>query len=115
MRTRLSTSALLYTVALPPLLILGLFFVVPLCYLLFVSFMTNSGTSLFELKPTIENYTGIFTDSFYLLIIQRTLLSTAVVLALCLLLGYPVAFFAARLSPRGRIIMLLMMMVPLMV
>src|SRR5262245_11486488 len=96
------TSSLLYAVALPPLVILALFFVVPLCYLMFVSFMTNSGTALFDLKPTLENYTEIFTDSFYLLIIQRTLLSTATVLILCLLLGYPVAFYAARLSPRGR-------------
>jgi ABC-type spermidine/putrescine transport system permease subunit I len=108
-------SALFYAVALPPLIILGLFFVVPLCYLLFVSFMTNSGTSLFDLKPTLLNYTEIFTDSFYLLIIERTLLSTAIVLILCLLIGYPVAFYAARLSPRGRMLMLMVMMVPLMV
>ncbi|NLS07228.1 ABC transporter permease [Rhizobium sp. P32RR-XVIII] len=104
-----------YAVALPPLVILGLFFVVPLGYLLFVSFMTNSGTSLFDLQPTLINYVEIFTDSFYLTIIQRTLLSTAIVLILCLLIGYPVAFYAARLSPRGRMIMLMVMMVPLMV
>ncbi|WP_454855026.1 ABC transporter permease [Rhizobium binxianense] len=111
----LPASSLLYAVALPPLVILGLFFVVPLCYLLFVSFMTNSGTSLFDLKPTVINYAEIFTDSFYLLIIERTLLSTTVVLILCLLIGYPVAFYAARLSARGRMIMLMVMMVPLMV
>ncbi|PJR09090.1 ABC transporter permease [Sinorhizobium meliloti] len=115
MTRALPAAALFYAIALPPLVILGLFFVVPLCYLLFVSFMTNSGTSLFDLEPTIVNYTEIFTDSFYLLIIQRTLLSTAVVLTLCLLIGYPVAFYAARLTPRGRIIMLMVMMVPLMV
>ncbi|WP_440412535.1 ABC transporter permease [Neorhizobium petrolearium] len=111
----LPASSLLYAFALPPLVILGLFFVVPLCYLLFVSFMTNSGTSLFDLEPTLINYAEIFTDSFYLLIIRRTLLSTAIVLALCLLIGYPVAFYAARLSARGRMIMLMVMMVPLMV
>ncbi len=49
------------------------------------------------------------------MIIQRTLLSTATVLILCLALGYPVAFYAARLTPRGRMIMLMAMMVPLMV
>jgi len=115
MRSRLSKNSLALAVALPPLVILGLFFVVPLCYLLFVSFMTNSATSLFDLQPTFMNYAEIFSDPFYWLIIRRTLLSTAVVLILCLLLGYPVAFYAARLSPRGRLIMLMVMMVPLMV
>lgn len=115
MRSRISKNSLAWAVALPPLVILGLFFIVPLCYLLFVSFMTNSATSLFDLQPTFMNYTEIFSDSFYWLIIRRTLLSTAVVLVLCLLLGYPVAFYAAHLSPRGRLIMLMVMMVPLMV
>lgn len=112
---RLGGHSLVFVAALPPLLILCFFFVVPLIYLLFVSFMTNSETALFELPATLENYTAIFTDSFYLLVIQRTLLATTTVLALCLLLGYPVAFYAARLSPRGRLIMLMAMMVPLMV
>jgi len=115
MRSRISKNSLAWAVAIPPLVILGLFFVVPLCYLLFVSFMTNSATSLFDLQPTFMNYAEIFSDPFYWLIIRRTLLSTAVVLALCLLLGYPVAFYAAHLSPRGRLIMLMVMMVPLMV
>ena len=109
------SRALFLVAALPPLVILAIFFVAPLGYLLFVSFMTNSETALFELPATLGNYTEIFTDSFYLLIIQRTLLSTATVLILCLVLGYPVAFYAARLSPRGRLIMLMVMMVPLMV
>lgn len=115
MRRSLRVSPLAWAVALPPLIILCGFFVVPLCYLVFISFMTNSSTALFDMQPTFMNYTEILSDSFYWLIIQRTLLSTAVVLALCLLLGYPVAFYASRLSPRGRLIMLMVMMVPLMV
>jgi len=115
MRTALSRNSLAWAVALPPLLILGVFFLIPLCYLLFISFMSNSATSLFDIEPTLTNYAEIFADPFYWLIIQRTLLSTATVLILCLLLGYPVAFYAAQLSPRGRLIMLMIMMVPLMV
>jgi ABC-type spermidine/putrescine transport system permease subunit I len=115
MKVMLSKNSLAWAVALPPLVILGFFFVVPLGYLLFISFMTNSATSLFDIQPTFANYTEIFSDPFYWLIIQRTLLSTAVVLILCLLLGYPAAFYAAHLSPRGRLIMLMIMMVPLMV
>jgi ABC-type spermidine/putrescine transport system permease subunit I len=115
MRKLVPTSSIFFVVAAPPLIILAIFFVVPLCYLLFISFMTNSSTALFDLRPTLDNYASLFSDSFYLLIIQRTLLSTATVLILCLALGYPVAFYAARLTPRGRMIMLMAMMVPLMV
>ncbi|HEY0524687.1 MAG TPA: ABC transporter permease [Stellaceae bacterium] len=108
-------SLFLLAVAAPPLVLLLAFFVVPLSYLLFVSFMTNSQTALYDTVPTLVNYLEIATDPFYLLIIQRTLLATAIVLVACLLLGYPVAYYAARLSPRGRLLMLVLMMFPLMV
>lgn len=102
-------------VAAPPVALLAAFFVVPLAYLLYVSFMSNSDTALFDARPTIENYTVVLTDPFYWMIIQRTLLATGTVLVLCFVIGYPVALYATRLSPRGRMLMLLAMMVPLMV
>jgi ABC-type spermidine/putrescine transport system permease subunit I len=113
--TRPTRHRILWALALPPLLLLLAFFVAPLSYLLFVSFMTNSQTALFDPVPTLENYVNVVADPFYSIIIQRTLLTTAVVLIACLLLGYPVAMFAARLSVRGRMIMLLLLMFPLMV
>jgi putative spermidine/putrescine transport system permease protein len=111
----LSGRSLMWAVATPPVLLLLVFFVLPLGYLLFVSFMTNSQSALYELRPTLQNYIEVATDPFYLLIIQRTLLATGVVLLLCLLLGYPMAMYAARLSARGRLLMLMLMMFPLMV
>lgn len=115
MRHIVSPRALALAVVIPPLVILVLFFVVPLAYLLFISFMTNSSTNLFDLTPTLANYTELFTDSFYMLIIRRTLLSTAAVLALCFLLGYPVAFYLSRIPARRRLLMLMVLMVPLMI
>jgi ABC-type spermidine/putrescine transport system permease subunit I len=115
MRGVLPTASILTAILVPPLLILVVFFVVPLAYLLFVSFMGNSTTNLYDLTPTIINYTEIATDPFYWLIIKRTLLSTATVLTFCFLIGYPVAFYASRLNARGRLIMLMILMVPLMV
>ncbi|MCQ8783086.1 ABC transporter permease [Mangrovibrevibacter kandeliae] len=108
---RLSSLALLA----PPVLLLGVFFVMPLCYLLFVSFMTNSMGDLYETVPTLANYTEIVSDPFYHLIIERTLLSTAVILIACFLIGYPVALYASRLEARGRLLLLMALMVPLMV
>lgn len=102
-------------IAAPPFLVLLAFFLAPLGYLLFVSFMTNSMGNLYETAPTLANYTKVLSDPFYLMIIRRTLLATATVLAACFFIGYPVAFYAARLSPRGRMFMLMALMVPLMV
>jgi putative spermidine/putrescine transport system permease protein len=65
--------------------------------------------------PTLHNYLDIASDPFYQLIIERTLLTTLTVLGASLLLGYPVAFYASRLTPSGRMIMLMAMMFPLMV
>jgi putative spermidine/putrescine transport system permease protein len=110
-----SGSWRLLAVAMPPVILLLCFFGAPLVYLFVVSFMTNSQTALFEAVPTLENYRNIATDPFYFTIIQRTLLATGTVLLACLLLGYPVAVFAARLSARGRVLMLMLMMFPLMV
>lgn len=105
----------LLAVSAPPVILLLCFFGAPLVYLFVVSFMTNSQAALFEAVPTLENYVNIATDPFYFTIIKRTLLATGAVLLACLLLGYPVAIVAARLSPRGRVLMLMLMMFPLMV
>ena len=106
---------MLWAVVLPPLVIMLLLFVVPLAYLLFVSFMEPSQSNLYDVRATLENYTGILLDSFYLLIIRRTLLASALVMLACLLLGYPVAIVIARMTPRWRLVMLLVMLFPLMV
>jgi ABC-type spermidine/putrescine transport system permease subunit I len=114
-KSRSTSPRILWALALPPLLLLFAFFVAPLSYLFFVSFMSNSQTDLFDPVPTLINYADVISDPFYSVIIQRTLLTTVVVLVACLLLGYPVAMYAARLSARGRMIMLMLLMFPLMV
>jgi putative spermidine/putrescine transport system permease protein len=106
---------LMWVVVAPPVALLAVFFVVPLAYLLYISFMTNSQVALYDALPTLHNYLDIADDPFYRLIIQRTLLATLTVLGASLLLGYPVAFYASRLTPAGRVIMLMAMMFPLMV
>src|SRR5207237_10935911 len=51
----------------------------------------------------------------YLRIVRRTLGTAAVILGLCLAIGYPVAYFVALLPSRRRMIVLLMLLFPLMV
>jgi putative spermidine/putrescine transport system permease protein len=99
----------------PPLALLLAFFVVPLVYLFWVSLHAGSTSELYGATLTVRNYTDALGDSFYLTIIRRTLAVAAMILGLCLLIGYPVAYFVALLPPRRRMLALLLLLFPLMV
>ncbi len=99
----------------PPLAVALIFFVCPLLYLFYVSLHAASPSELYGDALTLRNYTALLGDSFYLTIIQRTLGTATAILGLCLLIGYPVAYFVARLPSRRRMIVLLLLLFPLMV
>ncbi|HEX8013431.1 MAG TPA: ABC transporter permease [Casimicrobiaceae bacterium] len=99
----------------PPLAMALAFFVAPVLYLFWVSLHQASPSELYGAALTLENYAGIFGDSFYLAIIRRTLGVAAAILALSLLLGYPVAYFVALLPARRRLLVTLLLLFPLMV
>ncbi len=98
-----------------PLAVALIFFVGPLVYLFYVSVHAASPSELYGDALTLQNYSSILGDSFYLRIIQRTLGTAAVILGLCLAIGYPVAYFVALLPSRRRMIVLLILLFPLMV
>jgi putative spermidine/putrescine transport system permease protein len=99
----------------PPLALTLVFFVVPVVYLFWVSLHASSTSELYGAALTLRNYTGVLGDSFYLTIVRRTLGIAAVILGLCLVIGYPVAYFVALLPPRRRMLAILLLLFPLMV
>lgn len=98
----------------PPLIISVLLFLGPLGYLFYVSLHATSPTELYGVW-SIENYRQVVSDPFYFLIIRRTLVTTAAILALSLVIGYPVAYRIARMAPRRRLLAMLLLLFPLMV
>src|SRR5690606_619247 len=97
--------------ALPAVLWLVLFFLLPLAIVFFVSFMSRGprGTIVFPL--TLEHYNRIF-DIFFPVIVDsvRIALVTTVI---CLLVGYPLAFFiSTRKSRRAQQIALFLVILP---
>jgi len=104
-----------WALVIPPAAVALLFFVGPLLYLFWVSLHAGSQSELYGDALTVENYVAVVTDSFYLTIIRRTLGVAATILAVSLLIGYPVAYFVALQPPRRRMILLLMLLFPLMV
>jgi putative spermidine/putrescine transport system permease protein len=111
------TPARLWSLGLvaPPLVVALLFFLGPLIYLFYVSLHEASSTELYGARFTLANYAAVFSDPFYFLIIRRTLATASWILALSLLIGYPVAYVIARLPPAKRMLVMLLLLFPLMV
>ena len=107
-----------------------LFFLLPFCILLYISFVDMGGdihpfkpiwdheTGILKLK--YENYTSIFRNEedgvlFHTLYVEAYLRSIWYALCtafLCLAIGYPFAYFIARSAPSVRPALLMMVMLP---
>lgn len=111
-----SKAALL---ASPALLWLGVFFLVPLGFILGVSFLTNGSFGELERPLTLESYQrflgfGSFGwEPLYPLIIARSLVLAAGTMLLCLLGALPLAFFIAGLPARWKTFALTLVVIPL--
>ena len=112
------------TVLLPYLWLL-LFFLAPFLIILKISFsdpivaqppftalLQWGEQGLAGLQVTFENYAYLFQDGYYGIIYLASLKMAAIGTLLCLLLGYPMAYFIARQPPRRRQILLLAVILP---
>ena len=65
-----------------------------------------------RLHLTLDNYLFLFQDNYYVMHYLGSLKMAAVSTLLCLLLGYPMAYFIARQSGRRRHLLLLAVILP---
>lgn len=100
--------------AAPYLLVLFVFVALPLGNLLFLSFFKHSTTAIFTGEPTLSNYFRL-ADGFYLNLLGRSLRIGLVTTLVTIALGYPLAYYLARCSPRMFTIGLFLLVLPLMV
>ena len=97
----------------PAIAVLAGVFVAPLLLLLPTSFHPyQPGVGIGD-TWTVENYTRILGDEFYLFIIFRTLALGLVVTFLTLVVGYPLAYFLARTGSRLRPWLIILVVFPL--
>ncbi|WP_432738789.1 spermidine/putrescine ABC transporter permease PotB [Maridesulfovibrio sp. FT414] len=90
---------------------LFLLVVVPNILVLGVSFLTVDTDNFASLPFTFENYRELL-DPAVLKIFQRSFSLAAQTTVICLLTGYPFAWFLARLSKRWRPLFLLLVIIP---
>jgi spermidine/putrescine transport system permease protein len=95
----------------PVTLWLGLFFLVPLLLIFAYSFGTSGVYGGITLGFNPGNYLKVF-DPLYLEIVVRTFIIAGINTLLCLLLGYPLAYFIAFKARRRRTLLLMLVMVP---
>jgi spermidine/putrescine transport system permease protein len=97
----------------PGVLWLVVFFNLPLLIVLFISLVERGRAGGIRLPPvfTLQNYADFF-DPLYLGIFGHSLRLGLIVTGLCILLGYPLAFFIAQRPPRWRDALLLLVMIP---
>jgi spermidine/putrescine transport system permease protein len=90
---------------------LGLFFLVPLLLILAYSFGTSDVYGGITLGFNPSNYLRVF-EPLYLQIIVRTFVIAALTTLLCLVLGYPLAYFIVFKGRKWRNALILLVMVP---
>ncbi len=90
---------------------LVLFGVVPLLLLVATSFLTADHVNLVRFQPSLESYRQLI-DPVYLSVISRSFKLALITTLLCLVLGYPYAWYTARFPPRWRNTALILLMIP---
>jgi putrescine transport system permease protein len=110
---------------LPPLLFLVVFFLIPFAFAFKISFadstiaippfthlLSTSPDGHIALTVTLDNYRYLVTDDVYLLSYIFSLRTAALATAICLLIGYPMAYAIARAPRSTQTILLLLIILP---
>ncbi len=88
-----------------------LFGAIPLILVVFTSFLSMDQANFVRFPPGFDAYKQLM-DPAYLQVIIRSLKLAALTTLLCLLLGYPFAWYAARMKPGRRTVILVLLMIP---
>lgn len=83
---------------------LAIFVVAPIVLVVVYAFTAADGTATLQSFSKMGNYTPVFIRSFELAIIST---------AICIIIGYPVAYILSREGPRLQRVMLMLLMLPM--
>lgn len=88
------------------------FIVFPLILVLVYSFNSSSGMSLANFSPTFDNFRRVFEPLYIKIFLVSILLAIGSTL-LCIVVGYPVAYYISRMSDKWRNSLMLLFVVPM--
>ena len=90
--------------AMPHIVWMIMFIVAPMLFVIYFAFTDTNGNFSFSNIASLSEYSNVF-----LLSIAFALIATVV----CLLIGYPLAYFMAKSSPKMQKILLVLLMLPM--
>lgn len=74
---------------------------------------TEQGNTIISFTITLEHYARFFTDPDFLIVLWRSFLIAAKTTVVCLLLGYPVAYFISQSSEKTQNLLVLAITIPM--
>jgi putative spermidine/putrescine transport system permease protein len=101
--------------SIPGLALMLVGFVLPTAVLGFYSVLRDGSNGQLIFRFTAENYVRILSDPMSLGVLQDTLLLSLLVTTICACIGYPHAYFLARVRSRWRSALIFLTIAPLMV
>jgi putative spermidine/putrescine transport system permease protein len=97
----------------PLLVVLLLVFVAPVVLMIPLSLHEYvPGTGISQ-QWTLANYTSILTDEYFREVVIRTLVLGFGVTAICLVMGYPLAYYIANAGPKMRLTLTMLVIFPM--
>lgn len=98
--------------ALPYIVWAVLMLVLPMGLIAVYSFMDH-GNDIIPFEFTLEHYITFFTDRDFLMILWRSIWIAVKTTLICLLLGYPVAYFITKTSEKTQNLLILAITIPM--
>ena len=98
--------------AIPYIVWAVLMLVLPMA-LIFIYSITEPGNSIISFSITLDQYIKFFTDKDFLLILWRSLAIAVKTTIICLLLGYPIAYYIARTKEKTQNMLILCITIPM--
>lgn len=85
--------------------------VIPMLMIIMYAF-TKEGNSVMNVRFTLENFAYFFQDKVFFDVLKRSLWIAVITTVICILIGYPAAYFIAKMKPKSQVIMVLMITLP---
>lgn len=90
----------------------GIFILMPMLIIVVYAF-TQPGNDVLTINFTIENFTRFFNDPIFIKVLVRSLKIAVVTTLVCIAIGYPTAYFIAKLKSNSQGIMVLLITLPM--
>jgi len=91
---------------------MGLFIVLPVVMIALYAF-TIKGNDVLTMQFTFDNFIRFFNDSIFPSVLGRSLFLALRVTLICILLGYPAAYFMSRLPVKEQTMIVLLLTLPM--